>query len=111
VKSSPASVAPQSSPARCLEWLVQRRRALCRDWRQAGGRQQRDDDLLPAQQWVEHGLVEVEHALERVHRGCYGRCQCCGGCIDFERLLALPTAVRCWPCQQSAEAEEASRPH
>jgi Prokaryotic dksA/traR C4-type zinc finger len=110
VKSPPATVPPRPSPARCLEWLAQRRRALCHDWRLADC-PQRDDDLLPARQWVEHGLVEVEHALERVRRGCYGRCQRCGGCIDFERLLALPTAERCWPCQQSAEAEEAPRPH
>lgn len=93
-------------PTRCIEWLAQRRRALCRDWRQAGGRPQRDDDLLPAQQWVEQALVEVELAAQRVERGGYGRCLCCGARIDFERLLALPTATRCWTCQQSAEAEE-----
>ncbi len=65
-----------------------------------------DDDLLPARDRVESALVQVDLAIERVRAGAYGSCQGCGGVIDFQRLLMLPTASRCWPCQQAAERDE-----
>lgn len=109
------SAVPLGSPASNLRWLellAQRERALAREWRQVrGAPAPRDDDLLPDEQRVEQGLVEVGLALERIDRGSYGQCQCCGGRIDFERLLVLPTAARCWPCQQAAEEAAAARRH
>ena len=44
-----------------------------------------------------HG-TEVEEALERLRAGVYGTCERCRRPIDFERLAAQPTAVRCVPC-------------
>ncbi len=86
--------------------LLERHRALCHEWRLAQSLERADDDLLPARDRVEDALVQVDLAIERVQAGAYGRCQGCGGTIDFQRLLMLPTATRCWPCQQAVERDE-----
>jgi len=86
--------------------LLERHRALCHEWRLAQSLDRADDDLLPARDRVEDALVEVDLAIERVQAGAYGCCQGCGGAIDFQRLLMLPTASRCWSCQQAAEQHE-----
>jgi RNA polymerase-binding transcription factor DksA len=46
---------------------------------------------------------QLEAAQERLARGTYGSCIDCGGDIDFERLLAQPTALRCFDCQSIHE--------
>ena len=86
--------------------LLERHRALCHEWRLAQSLDRADDDLLPARDRVEDALVEVGMAIERAQDGAYGCCRSCGGAIDFQRLLMLPTATRCWPCQQAVEQHE-----
>ncbi|MEQ1879614.1 MAG: TraR/DksA C4-type zinc finger protein [Burkholderiales bacterium] len=44
-------------------------------------------------------LRAVEAAQERIASGQYGSCMDCAGKIPFERLLAQPTALRCFDCQ------------
>ncbi len=41
-----------------------------------------------------HDLLEVEAALTRLRQGRYGLCEESGELIEFERLLAIPTARR-----------------
>lgn len=48
-------------------------------------------------------LRELDAALERLAASNYGTCVTCGGEIDFERLSAYPTAVRCFDCQRVHE--------
>lgn len=48
-------------------------------------------------------LREVEVALKRLDSGDYGICVQCGGEIEYERLKAYPTAVRCLACQAQHE--------
>lgn len=48
-------------------------------------------------------LREVEGALQRIADGTYGECADCGGDIDYERLKAYPTAMRCVECQSQHE--------
>lgn len=86
-----------------IELLAQLRMELCRQRELSVRRIPLDDDLLPAQEQIEHGLVDVDLALERARTGQYGVCRSCGGRIDFERLLAHPVATTCWPCQELAE--------
>lgn len=43
-------------------------------------------------------LAEIDHALERLSEGSYGRCAMCGGPIGHERLEARPGTVRCLSC-------------
>lgn len=48
-------------------------------------------------------LSSVEHALEKIHLGTYGRCDRCGAEIATERLEALPWASQCKKCQEHSE--------
>jgi RNA polymerase-binding transcription factor DksA len=40
-------------------------------------------------------IDKVEHALARMDRGSFGRCEVCSGAIEAERLDALPYATLC----------------
>ena len=46
-----------------------------------------------------HELREIEFARKRLADGTINRCRVCGAEIAFERLLVLPTAVRCVVCE------------
>lgn len=48
-------------------------------------------------------IREIEAARKRLRQESFGVCSDCGGDIGFERLMAYPTAKRCFPCQQQHE--------
>lgn len=48
-------------------------------------------------------LGQIEHALERIAAGVYGRCEFCGGKIAEPRLNALPYTNTCIDCQRENE--------
>jgi DnaK suppressor protein len=48
-------------------------------------------------------LGQIEHALERIVQGLYGRCEFCGGKIAEARLNALPYTNSCIDCQRENE--------
>ena len=48
-------------------------------------------------------LGHIEHALERIAAGVYGRCEFCGGKIAEPRLNALPYTNSCIDCQRKNE--------
>jgi RNA polymerase-binding transcription factor DksA len=48
-------------------------------------------------------IRDVDAAKARIRDRTLGTCIACGGAIDFERLLAYPTAKRCFACQQQRE--------
>jgi RNA polymerase-binding transcription factor DksA len=48
-------------------------------------------------------LREVEAARERMAHGHYGSCSECGAEIDYRRLRAYPSALRCIDCQRRFE--------
>ena len=48
-------------------------------------------------------LASIAAALQRLREGNYGECQDCGEAIDELRLLALPAAALCAPCQSIHE--------
>jgi RNA polymerase-binding transcription factor DksA len=50
-------------------------------------------------------LVETVEALRRFYRGEFGVCMNCGKKIARERLLAMPQARLCLPCQTVAERD------
>jgi DnaK suppressor protein len=50
-----------------------------------------------------HELRAVELARKRMESGAYGECVSCGYEIPFERLMAMPSAERCAPCQENFE--------
>jgi len=48
-------------------------------------------------------LGQIEHALERIVEGVYGRCEFCNGKIAEARLNALPYTNSCIDCQRENE--------
>ncbi len=46
-------------------------------------------------------LGQIEHALERIVQGVYGRCEFCNGKIAEARLNALPYTNSCIDCQRT----------
>ncbi len=48
-------------------------------------------------------LGQIEHALQRIVDGVYGRCEFCGGKIAEVRLNALPYTNTCIDCQRENE--------
>lgn len=48
-------------------------------------------------------LSQIEHALQRIASGVYGRCEFCGGKISEARLNALPYTNSCIDCQRENE--------
>jgi RNA polymerase-binding protein DksA len=48
-------------------------------------------------------LRDIEAARARIRQGGFGGCVDCGDEISFERLLAYPTAKRCFTCQRHHE--------
>ncbi|AMV39505.1 TraR/DksA family transcriptional regulator [Planctomyces sp. SH-PL62] len=48
-------------------------------------------------------LGQIEHALQRIAAGVYGRCEFCSGKISEPRLNALPYTNSCIDCQRENE--------
>ncbi|MBP1999871.1 YteA family regulatory protein [Paenibacillus shirakamiensis] len=44
---------------------------------------------------LDHQLEQVDHALELMEQGKYGKCETCGEDIPFERLEAIPYTSFC----------------
>ncbi|KVO50227.1 conjugal transfer protein TraR [Burkholderia ubonensis] len=65
---------------------------------------------------VDHALIgmklaelrAVARALQRMRDGSYGDCVDCDTPVDYERLLARPTAERCAYCQKLHERRYAT---
>lgn len=50
-------------------------------------------------------LAAIDEALGKIRSGGYGICGSCGIEIPLERLMAIPTAAFCVPCQERFENE------
>lgn len=48
---------------------------------------------------VKERLSEVERALDKLEKGTYGLCDCCGKPIPLARLEALPQTTYCIDCK------------
>lgn len=57
-------------------------------------------ELLAIVEGLGNAYAEIIHALERIDRGAYGRCERCGEAIPAERLEALPATRLCVSCKQ-----------
>jgi len=71
---------------------------------------QRSDVDLAVVQMKAETVARIDAALRRVDAGTYGRCVECEEPIAFERLRALPFALRCTACEQSRERVTRTRP-
>ncbi len=52
-------------------------------------------------------IRDIEAARSRIEEGTYGICAECGTRIPIERLIAYPTAKRCFACQSVMEKTHA----
>lgn len=68
-----------------------------------------DEKAIALQTHLTGVLSEVEHALRKIARGEFGRCENCGGEIAPERLEALPFVRHCITCQGRAESRREPR--
>lgn len=48
----------------------------------------------------EKSLLDVDHALEKIEDGTYGKCENCGKEIGLDRLRAMPAARLCTDCME-----------
>jgi RNA polymerase-binding protein DksA len=71
-------------------------------------RMQADLDLQEAGRDMEE-LQQIDVALRRMDDGSYGECLACGTDIEYPRLQAQPTALRCLECQSQHEKTYASK--
>lgn len=60
-------------------------------------------DRLDAALKAQKILPAQKHALTRLRSGIYGVCVACGQKIPHERLIKMPAALRCVPCQKESE--------
>jgi DnaK suppressor protein len=44
-------------------------------------------------------ISSIDHALDKLDKGTYGKCDHCGKAIDPARLEALPQAALCMDCK------------
>jgi DnaK suppressor protein len=72
------------------------------DWTTAD---QQSSDQIARVERDAHELGSVETALVSIRKGTYGTCIDCGNFIDYARLVAHPTAMRCLSCQEGFEAK------
>jgi YteA family regulatory protein len=54
-------------------------------------------------------LVKVNHALDQMKDGSYGKCERCGKAIDVERLKAVPYTTLCIDCRKIEEKSDKNR--
>ena len=71
-------------------------------------RMQADLDLQEAGRDLEE-LQQIDTALRRMEEGTYGECIECDIDIEFPRLQAQPTALRCLDCQSQYEKTYATK--
>ncbi|MDP2783540.1 MAG: TraR/DksA family transcriptional regulator [Sulfurimicrobium sp.] len=86
------------------------------DFAEAGGSDQGDESVADALADIAaaradrqvNEMRDIEAARKHMKQGEYGVCLECDEAMQFERLLAYPTALRCVRCQQTHEKTHAS---
>ncbi|MEV4115702.1 TraR/DksA C4-type zinc finger protein [Nonomuraea sp. NPDC049695] len=53
-------------------------------------------------------IAAIRAALERMDRGLYGICQCCGAFIAFDQLRRAPDRIACDGCAHARRDEAAA---
>jgi YteA family regulatory protein len=51
-------------------------------------------------------IADINHALDKIEEGSYGRCDVCKSVIPDARLKALPWAATCVDCQQKLDSHD-----
>lgn len=74
------------------------------DWLDQAAYENRLAFLNRLNSWYETEVRQIERALDRIRRQCYGICLACHKPIPSKRLDAAPEAEFCGACQSTREA-------
>ncbi|MBC8555432.1 MAG: TraR/DksA family transcriptional regulator [Candidatus Brocadiales bacterium] len=65
-----------------------------------------NDILMSMAQGEAREINEIDNALNKMKKGKYGVCECCGGNINKQRLIAIPFVSLCIKCKEAEERNE-----
>ncbi len=51
-------------------------------------------------------ITQIDNTLKKMKNGEYGVCECCGGNINEQRLIAIPFVSLCIKCKETEERDE-----
>ena len=51
-------------------------------------------------------INQIDNTLKKIQKGKYGVCECCGGSINKQRLIAIPFASLCIKCKEAEERND-----
>ena len=74
--------------------------ALSLDWSQQAVEMENFDVVDALEESEIKELEMIQHALERIDKGTYGKCESCGKDIGEARIMAIPYSTICINCAE-----------
>jgi len=65
-----------------------------------------DNTVMSIAQGEAREINQIDNALNKIEKGKYGVCDCCGGNINKHRLIAIPFVSLCIKCKEAEESDE-----
>ncbi len=65
-----------------------------------------DNTVMSIAQSEAREITQIDNTLKKMKNGEYGVCECCGGNINEQRLIAIPFVSLCVKCKEAEERDE-----
>ena len=65
-----------------------------------------DNTVMSIAQGEAREINHIDNTLNKIEKGEYGVCECCGGNINEQRLIAIPFVSLCIKCKEAEERDE-----
>lgn len=65
-----------------------------------------DNTVMSIAQGEAREINQIDSTLKKIEEGKYGVCDCCGGNINEQRLIAIPFVSLCLKCKEAEERDE-----
>ena len=65
-----------------------------------------DNTVMSIAQSEAREINQIDNTLKKIEKGEYGVCECCGGNINEQRLIAIPFVSLCIKCKEAEERDE-----
>ena len=65
-----------------------------------------DHTVMSMAQGEAREITQIDNTLKKMKNGEYGVCECCGGNINEQRLIAIPFVSLCIKCKEAEERDE-----
>jgi len=65
-----------------------------------------DNTVMSIAQSEAREINQIDNTLKKMKNGDYGVCECCGGNINEQRLIAIPFVSLCIKCKEAEERDE-----